>query len=51
MALTEGTFEPFYSDEELFMAVVKGEKSPRNDIEKGWLRFLNEYPEFRTASP
>lgn len=51
MALTEGTFEPFYDDEEKFMAAVKGEKSPRNDIEKGWLRFLSEYPEFRTASP
>jgi len=51
MALTVGTFEPFYLDEELFMAAVKGEKSPRNDIEKGWLRFLSEYPEFRTASP
>lgn len=51
MALTEGTFEPFYLDEELFMAAVKGEKSPRNDVEKGWLRFLSEYPEFRTASP
>ena len=51
MALTNGTFEPFYSDEELFMAAVKGEKSPRNDIEKGWLRFLSEYPEFRTTSP
>ena len=51
MALTEGTFEPFYEDEERFMAVVRGEKSPRDDIEKGWLRFLSEYPEFRTASP
>ncbi len=51
MALTVGTFEPFYSEEELFMAAVKGEKSPRNEIEKGWLRFLSEYPEFRTASP
>ena len=51
MALTEGTFEPFYEDEERFMAVVRGAKSPRDDIEKGWLRFLSEYPEFRTASP
>ena len=51
MALTIGTFEPFYWEEELFMAAVNGEKSPRNDVEKGWLRFLSEYPEFRTASP
>jgi pimeloyl-ACP methyl ester carboxylesterase len=47
MALTEGRFEPFYDEEERFMAVVNGEKSPRSDIEKGWLRFLAEHPEFR----
>jgi uncharacterized protein YifE (UPF0438 family) len=51
MALTEGTFLPFYSEEERFMAVVNGEKSPRNDVEKGWLLFLSEYPEFRTGEP
>jgi len=51
MALTEGTFLPFYSEEERFMAVVNGGKSPRNDVEKGWLLFLSEYPEFRTGEP
>ncbi len=47
MALTEGKFQPFYDEEERFMAVVNGDKSPRTDIEKGGLRFLAEYPEFR----
>jgi len=50
MDLTKGTFEPFYSEEELFMAVVRGDRSPRNDIENGWLRFLSEYPEFKSDS-
>ena len=48
MALTEGRFQPFYDEEERFMAVVDGERHPRNDIEKGWMRFLREYPEFRS---
>jgi pimeloyl-ACP methyl ester carboxylesterase len=47
MALTEGRFQPFYDEEERFMAVVNRNKSPRTDVEKGWLRFLEEYPEFR----
>ncbi|HKJ20098.1 MAG TPA: DUF413 domain-containing protein, partial [Woeseiaceae bacterium] len=47
MALTEGKFQPFYGEEERFMAVVNGDKPPRTDVEKGWLRFLAEYPEFR----
>jgi len=47
MALTEGRFQPFYDEEERFMAVVIGDKSPRTDVEKGWLRFLAEYPDFR----
>lgn len=51
MALTEGTFLPFYSDEERFMSVVNGEKPPGSDAEKGWLRFLSEYPKYRTAEP
>ena len=48
MALTRGDFEPFYDEEEKFMAVVNGERPPRNDIEKGWLHFLSEYPELRS---
>jgi pimeloyl-ACP methyl ester carboxylesterase len=47
MALTNGTLKTFHPDEERFIAVVNGEKSPRDDAEKGWLRFLKEHPEFR----
>jgi len=47
MALTNGTLTTFHPEEERFIAVVNGEKSPRDDAEKGWLRFLKEYPEFR----
>lgn len=51
MALTEGTFLPFYPEEERFMSVVNGEKPPGSDAEKGWLRFLSEYSNYRTAEP
>jgi pimeloyl-ACP methyl ester carboxylesterase len=47
MALTNGTLKTFHPEEERFIAVVNGEKSPRDDAEKGWLRFLKEHPEFR----
>jgi len=47
MALTNGELTTFHPEEERFIAVVKGEKSPRDAAEKGWLRFLREHPEFR----
>ena len=47
MALTNGTVTPIDQVQENFIAVVNGEKSPRGDIEEGWLRFLSEYPEFK----
>ena len=47
MALTKGTVSTFHPEEERFIAVVKGEKSPRDDAEKAWLRFLSEYPELQ----
>ena len=47
MALTNGELTTFHPEEERFIAVVNGEKSPRDDAEKGWLRFLSEYPEFK----
>jgi triacylglycerol esterase/lipase EstA (alpha/beta hydrolase family) len=47
MALTNGTLTTFHPEEERFIAVVNGEKAPRDDAEKGWLRFLKEHPEFR----
>ena len=47
MAMTTGKYDPYHPEEERFIAVVKGEQAPRNDADKGWLRFLSEYPEFR----
>jgi len=47
MALTIGTISPDHPEQKRFIAVVNGEKSPRDDAEEGWLRFLREYPEFK----
>jgi hypothetical protein len=47
MALSDEELTPFHPEEVHFIAVVKGEKSPRDDAEEGWLRFLRDYPEFR----
>lgn len=47
MALTKGTITPFHPEEERFIAVVKGEKAPRDDVEKSWLKFVSEHPEFK----
>jgi len=44
MALTKGTITPFHPEQERFIAVVNGEKTPRGDVEKGWLRFVSEHP-------
>ncbi len=46
MAMTNGKYVPYHPEEERFIAVVKGEETPRDDADKGWLRFLNEYPDF-----
>jgi pimeloyl-ACP methyl ester carboxylesterase len=45
-ALGNGTLTPFDPEEERFIRVVKGEETPRDDAEKGWLKFLSEHPEF-----
>jgi len=47
MALTNGTITLFHPEEERFVAVINGEKAPRDDAEKGWLRFIREHPEFK----
>ncbi len=46
MAMTKGNYVPYHPEEERFIAVVNGEKTPRDDADEGWLRFLREYPEF-----
>jgi len=47
MALTTGAISPAHPEQKHFVAVANGEKSPRDDVEKGWLKFLSEYPEFK----
>lgn len=47
MAISNGTLKPFYDEQEDFVKVVRGEVPARSDLEKSWLRFMREYPEFR----
>lgn len=47
MALGDGKLTTFHPEEERFIAVVRGEEKPRDDAERDWLKFLEEYPEFR----
>jgi pimeloyl-ACP methyl ester carboxylesterase len=47
MALTKGTIIPIDSEQERFIAVANGEKTPRTDLEKSWLKFISEHPEFK----
>lgn len=47
MALSQDRLKPFHPEELRFVAVVNGEKAPKDDAEKGWLRFLREHPEFK----
>ncbi len=47
MALTKGRLIPSHPEEERFIAVVNGEKAPRDDAEEGWLMFISEHPEFK----
>ena len=47
MALTNGTITPLDKYQERLIDVVNGEKVARTEVEKGWLLFLDEYPELR----
>ncbi len=47
MALSDGTLEPFDTEQKKFVEVARGQRSPRNSPEKDWLRFLAEHPELR----
>jgi len=47
MAMTNGTYAPYHPEEERFIAVVNGARAPRDDADKGWLRFLSEHPQFK----
>ena len=48
MALSNGTLQPFYKEQEDFVKIVRGEVEvpAESDLVKGWLRFMREYPEF-----
>lgn len=46
MALTNGRLAPIHPEEERFIAVTRGEKTPRDAAQEDWLKFLSEYPEF-----
>ncbi len=46
MAVSTGVLKPFYEDQELFVKIVRGEVPSELDIITGWLRFMQEYPEF-----
>lgn len=46
MAVATGVLKPFYKDQEDFVKIVKGEATPEHDFLNGWLRFMQEYPEF-----
>ncbi len=46
MAVSTGVLEPFYEEQELFVKIVRGEAPSEYDSLNGWLRFMQEYPEF-----
>lgn len=45
--LSNGTLTPIDAEQERFIAVVDGKQAPRGELENGWLRFIEEYPEFK----
>lgn len=47
MGLTNGTVTPFQPEQEHFVEVANGEQTPHNELEKAWLKFIGEHPEFK----
>ncbi|MBL4828382.1 MAG: DUF413 domain-containing protein [Aliivibrio sp.] len=45
VALVKGELVPFHQDQRQFIQAAKGSIAPSTDLEKGWLRFIEEYPE------
>jgi uncharacterized protein YifE (UPF0438 family) len=45
MAITNGTLKPFFLEQEDFLKVTRGEVPSTNEAEKGWLKFMGEFPE------
>jgi hypothetical protein len=44
-ALASGSITSFHPAQEHFVQVCKGEKTPENEIETAWLKFVREYPD------
>ena len=47
MALSDGTLTPFSPEQSRFVELVRGERPAENEVEKDWLRFIEEHPELR----
>lgn len=47
MALTNGTLTPLLPGEISFVELVRGLRPPENEVEKDWLRFVDEHPTLR----
>jgi pimeloyl-ACP methyl ester carboxylesterase len=45
MALTDGTLTPFHPEQSRFVEVARGLRPPQSEVEKNWLRFIDEHPE------
>jgi uncharacterized protein YifE (UPF0438 family) len=45
MAIINGTLKPFYPEQEDFLKVVRGEAPATTEVEKGWMKFMSEFPE------
>jgi pimeloyl-ACP methyl ester carboxylesterase len=45
MAVINGTLKPFYPEQKHFLRVTRGEVPAATEVEKGWLKFMNEFPE------
>lgn len=46
MAVATGVLQPFNQDQELFVKNVRGVEPPEDDVIKGWLKFMREYPQY-----
>ena len=47
MALSDGTLTPFLPEQDRSVKLVRGRRPPENQVEKHWMRFMEEHPELR----
>ena len=50
MALTTGELKPCFPYQDHFVQVVNGETKADTEFEKGWLKFMKEFPELQFAN-